>query len=133
MKWLSPFGRYKLEDFDSEYISLDQAIDQSIVFVEKNRQESANTFVKDNSTAESGQVKAADAKVSLDSAGNTTDYGGVAGPLALQPLRAEVEADIPASGHDTAYARKSTTVNKAVQDIEMGSYQWQLFVLCGFE
>jgi hypothetical protein len=27
---------------------------------------------------------------------------------------------------------KSLLVNKAVQDIGMGRYNWQLFVLCGF-
>jgi hypothetical protein len=29
-------------------------------------------------------------------------------------------------------AVKSMLVNKAVQDIGMGRYNWQLFVLCGF-
>lgn len=27
---------------------------------------------------------------------------------------------------------KSKVINKAIQDIGMGTYQWQLFVLCGF-
>ena len=27
---------------------------------------------------------------------------------------------------------KSKIINKAIQDIGMGRYQWQLFVLCGF-
>ena len=27
---------------------------------------------------------------------------------------------------------KSKVINKAIQDIGMGPYQWQLFVLCGF-
>lgn len=27
---------------------------------------------------------------------------------------------------------KSKIVNKAIQDIGMGRYNWQLFVLCGF-
>lgn len=29
-------------------------------------------------------------------------------------------------------AVKSKLINKAVQDIGMGRYNWQLFVLCGF-
>ena len=29
-------------------------------------------------------------------------------------------------------AGKSKVINKAIQDIGMGRYQWQLFVLCGF-
>jgi hypothetical protein len=27
---------------------------------------------------------------------------------------------------------KSKVINKAVQDIGMGRYNWQLFILCGF-
>jgi hypothetical protein len=30
------------------------------------------------------------------------------------------------------FAGKSKVINKAIQDIGMGRYQWQLFVLCGF-
>ncbi|KAK2744622.1 hypothetical protein FQN57_004227 [Myotisia sp. PD_48] len=52
--------------------------------------------------------------------------------LTIETLRAEVESDIGASGHDTAYDRKSKIINRAIQDIGMGRYQWQLFVLCGF-
>jgi len=32
----------------------------------------------------------------------------------------------------TAYEMKSKLINKAIQDIGMGRYNWQLFVLCGF-
>lgn len=32
----------------------------------------------------------------------------------------------------TACLVKSRLINKAVQDIGMGRYNWQLFVLCGF-
>ena len=31
-----------------------------------------------------------------------------------------------------AYLGKSKIINKAIQDIGMGRYQWELFVLCGF-
>ncbi|KAJ5377962.1 uncharacterized protein N7496_005371 [Penicillium cataractarum] len=51
--------------------------------------------------------------------------------LTLEALRAEVESDIAASGHDTVYDRKAKIINRAVQDIGMGRYQWGLFVLCG--
>ncbi|KAF7712448.1 MFS-type transporter [Penicillium ucsense] len=52
-------------------------------------------------------------------------------PLTLEALRAEVEADIVASGSDTSYDRKAKVVNRALQDIGMGRYQWELFALCG--
>ncbi|KAI9037738.1 putative sugar transporter [Aspergillus affinis] len=51
--------------------------------------------------------------------------------LTLEVLRAEVESDIAASGHDSAYDRKAKVINRAVQDIDMGRYQWELFALCG--
>ncbi|PWI75166.1 hypothetical protein PCL_05824 [Purpureocillium lilacinum] len=35
-------------------------------------------------------------------------------------------------GQWTEYEIKSKLINKAIQDIGMGSYNWQLFVLCGF-
>ncbi|KAH0264878.1 MFS general substrate transporter, partial [Aureobasidium melanogenum] len=50
----------------------------------------------------------------------------------LESLRAEVNSDIEADGHNTAYDRKAKVINKAIQDMGMGKYQWQLFVLCGF-
>ncbi|BCS29110.1 uncharacterized protein APUU_70680S [Aspergillus puulaauensis] len=54
------------------------------------------------------------------------------GPLTLEILRAEVENDVVASGHDSAYDRKAKVINRAIQDIGMGRYQWRLFALCGF-
>ncbi|KAJ6443287.1 sugar transporter [Purpureocillium lavendulum] len=35
-------------------------------------------------------------------------------------------------GQWTEYELKSKLINKAIQDIGMGTYNWQLFVLCGF-
>ncbi|KAH3306740.1 hypothetical protein KXV87_008628 [Aspergillus fumigatus] len=52
--------------------------------------------------------------------------------LTIESLRAEIESDVAASGHDTAYDRKSKVINRAIQDIGMGRYQWELFCLCGF-
>lgn len=34
--------------------------------------------------------------------------------------------------HLAASQVKSKLINKAIQDIGMGSYNWQLFFLCGF-
>ena len=52
--------------------------------------------------------------------------------LTIEKLAIEVDSDVAASGHDTAYDRKSKVINRAIMDIGMGWYQWQLFVLCGF-
>lgn len=51
--------------------------------------------------------------------------------LTFESLRSEVETDISASGLDTAYDRKAKVINIAIQDIGMGRYQWELYVLCG--
>lgn len=52
--------------------------------------------------------------------------------LTLESLRDEINHDIAASGTNTSYDIKSKVVNKAIQDIGMGTYQWQLFTLAGF-
>jgi len=104
MGFLWPFKRYHLEDFDSVVIPLGQA----------QRAESAGEEERE------AEKRASD-KDSLDSAVTN-----------LEALRAEIDADVSASGHDSAYDRKSKVVNKALIDIGMGRYQWELFFLCGF-
>jgi hypothetical protein len=51
--------------------------------------------------------------------------------LDLERLRAEIEKDFASSSPDSEYDRKSRIINKAIQDIGMGRYQWELFTLCG--
>ncbi|KAE8147553.1 MFS general substrate transporter [Aspergillus avenaceus] len=51
--------------------------------------------------------------------------------LTLEGLRAEVESALASSGHDSAYDRKAKIINRAIQDIGMGRYQWELFFVCG--
>ena len=42
------------------------------------------------------------------------------------------QASEPPEADDGLSAVKSKLINKAIQDIGMGRYNWQLFVLCGF-
>jgi hypothetical protein len=49
--------------------------------------------------------------------------------LLIERLKNELASDL--AGSD-AYERQSRIVNRAIQDIGMGRYQWELFVLCGF-
>lgn len=51
--------------------------------------------------------------------------------MTFESLRSEVETDITASGLDTSYDRKAKVINIAIQDIGMGRYQWELYILCG--
>lgn len=55
----------------------------------------------------------------------------VDGDSDFERLRYEIERDISASGGDSSYDRKSKVINKAIQNIGMGRYQWELFMLCG--
>ncbi|CAJ2511866.1 Uu.00g074910.m01.CDS01 [Anthostomella pinea] len=57
---------------------------------------------------------------------------GSEGRFTVEMLRAEIESDLQSGGVDSAYDRKSKVINRAIQDIGMGKYQWELFVLCGF-
>ncbi|KAI1502807.1 sugar transporter [Biscogniauxia marginata] len=49
----------------------------------------------------------------------------------IEGLRREVRKGEPGQ-RLTEYELKSKLINKAIQDIGMGRYNWQLFVLCGF-
>ncbi|KAI3396257.1 hypothetical protein diail_12339 [Diaporthe ilicicola] len=53
-----------------------------------------------------------------------------AAEYSIEGLRKEVRRG--GSGLRSDYEMKSMLVNKAVQDIGMGRYNWHLFVLCGF-
>ncbi|WYZ41790.1 hypothetical protein EsH8_V_000685 [Colletotrichum jinshuiense] len=48
----------------------------------------------------------------------------------IEGLRKEVRRG--RRGQWTEYELKSKLINKAIQDIGMGRYNWQLFILCGF-
>lgn len=44
----------------------------------------------------------------------------------------DVQPALPEGSLDTTYEKKARLLNNAVQDIGMGKYQWQLFVVIGF-
>ncbi|KAK4153606.1 hypothetical protein C8A00DRAFT_33626 [Chaetomidium leptoderma] len=54
-----------------------------------------------------------------------------AAEYSIEGLRSEVRRG-KREENWTAYEMKSKLINKAIQDIGMGRYNWQLFVLCGF-
>ncbi|KAI1119062.1 major facilitator superfamily domain-containing protein [Nemania sp. NC0429] len=57
----------------------------------------------------------------------------VVGPT-IEEIIAGLENDtvIPSDAVDATYARKAAVLNRAIKDIGMGWYQWQLFVVIGF-
>jgi len=50
----------------------------------------------------------------------------------IEGLRREIRKGGERGQQWTSYELKSKLINKAIQDIGMGRYNWQLFVLCGF-
>jgi hypothetical protein len=86
----------------------------------------------DQSTSGLPKYSTTDAAANNNTTLTSTNTGDLESPRTLETLRAEIEDDIALTGTDTPYDRKSHIMNKAIADIGMGSYQWQLFVLCGF-
>ncbi|KAJ5723946.1 hypothetical protein N7488_001981 [Penicillium malachiteum] len=83
------------------------------------------------------KVDDSDANKSLDRAPSTENGSAGSLPdtsshLTIEIIRAEVDAEMASSGLDSVYDRKAMVINRALQDIGMGRYQWQLFFLCGF-
>ncbi len=113
--FLNPFGKHDIDDFESVYVPLSAApINSTGASMEEKKQAPLN-----------------DSREDLD-AGQESSLGSDKVGLTIEQLRAEIDEDVAAGGHDTAYDRKSKVINRAIQDIGMGRYQWMLFVLCGF-
>ena len=113
--FLNPFKKHDVSDFPDVYVPLEGAQRNPSVVAENAKKLGA--MLDDLPTYNKGD-----------------DENGLPGPNAnaIELLRAEIDLDVAASGHDSAYDRKSKVINKAIQDIGMGTYQWKLFCLCGF-
>ncbi|KAI9817224.1 MAG: hypothetical protein M1827_001337 [Pycnora praestabilis] len=116
--FMNPFRTHDVSDFPGVLIPLEHAERHNSVIRAAEEREKAG---KGNSPMLSGID-------SEDAPRGSAEYSA----HTIEGLRAEIEEDVAASGHDTAYDRKSKVINKAISDIGMGPYQWQLFVLCGF-
>ncbi|KAL9031687.1 MAG: hypothetical protein Q9196_000320 [Gyalolechia fulgens] len=114
--FMNPFGKHDVSDFEGVYVPLAHAQRHpSVVAAHEHRKHSLTEDAPDEKNIES-------------SPSPEHRYNA----YTVEGLRAEIELDLSASGHDTPYDRKSKVINKAIQDIGMGKYQWSLFVLCGF-
>ncbi|KAI4092686.1 MAG: hypothetical protein LQ344_003354 [Seirophora lacunosa] len=115
--FINPFKKADVSDFEGVYVPLaNSQRHHSVVAAYEDRKNSLNDDNFDEKKLES-----------------PPDLGNqVYSANTVEGLRAEIELEQPASGHDTAYDRKSKVINKAITDIGMGRYQWELFVLCGF-
>ncbi|KAL9633820.1 MAG: hypothetical protein Q9164_004467 [Protoblastenia rupestris] len=120
--FINPFKKHDVTDFPDTYVPLSHAERHpSVVSAHEGKLAGlalGATFADDKTLSADGSPK-------LGPGGELDDH-------TIENLRAEIDADIEASGHDNAYDRKAKVINKAIMDIGMGRYQWQLFVLCGF-
>jgi MFS family permease len=116
MVFLLPFKNYDADSFPGVHVPLSEAPPRhpSVVAMNDKRRASMG-----------GSVNSSDPEKKAERPGSGSGF-------TLEELREEIELDVAASGHDSSYDRKSKVINKAIQDIGMGSYQWRLFVLCGF-
>lgn len=116
MVFLSPFKKYDAESFPNVLIPLSEApVRHETTLGTKDR----------------GRESMVDSVTSVDP-DKKAHHTGSGNNFTLEDLREEIDLDVAASGHDSSYDRKSKVINRAIQDIGMGSYQWRLFVLCGF-
>ncbi|KAI4112518.1 MAG: hypothetical protein LQ345_006343 [Seirophora villosa] len=115
--FVNPFKKADVSDFEGVYVPLaNSQRHHSVAAAYEDRKHSLNDDNFDEKKLES-----------------PPDLGNqVYSANTIEGLRAEIELEQPASGHDTTYDRKSKVINKAITDIGMGRYQWELFVLCGF-
>ncbi|KAL1983385.1 hypothetical protein VTN96DRAFT_10367 [Rasamsonia emersonii] len=115
--WTNPFKPHDKEEFLGVVVPLSEARRHSQSHPGANQNTAANDDKK------------------LDRVGSE-ENGAASNPeyseMTIETIRAEVEREVAASGHDTAYDRKAKVINLAIQDIGMGRYQWELFILCGF-
>ena len=107
--FMNPFQKHDVSDFPDVYVPLAHAERRASSFQET-------------------KIDMKESKIDDSDGSPSRDYN----TQTIESMKAEIDMDIAASGHDTAYDKKSKVINKAIMDIGMGWYQWELFVLCGF-
>ncbi|PLB34314.1 putative sugar transporter [Aspergillus candidus] len=117
MVWINPFQKHDHTDFPGVVVPLSTAPAPA---------HAQSSLEVDNQTG--SDDKSVDQAPSEKGEGSVRNYN----QMTIEALRAEVEGDVVASGHDSTYDRKAKVINRAIQDIGMGRYQWELFALCGF-
>lgn len=113
---VNPFRKQDVSDFTGVYVPLENSQRHASVTSAR----PARKDIKDGNLVDEKKID------------RSPDPSNGYGAHTIDGLRAEIELDLAASGHDTAYDRKSKVINKAITDIGMGRYQWSLFALCGF-
>ncbi|KAF2692127.1 sugar transporter [Lentithecium fluviatile CBS 122367] len=123
---LNPFKKHDVSEFPGVLVPLDQAPHGNSATSRRNGASGTTTPRGEKSeTDEKSARKDSDSPSGAPSLAT----GGVG--LTLERLRAEIDADMAAGDTQTAYDRKAKVINRAIADMGMGRYQWELFFLCG--
>ncbi|CAI6337968.1 unnamed protein product [Periconia digitata] len=129
---LNPFKKHDVSEFPGVLVPLEQAEHRNSIVSQRRMSQvdspdhvAAEKDSQKDKTAEPGRSS------SVASVNHGTAKPGATIGLTLQDLRAEVEQDVAANDTHSAYDMKSKVINRALSDIGMGRYQWELFVLCG--
>uniref|UniRef100_A0A8H7NGA2 Major facilitator superfamily (MFS) profile domain-containing protein n=1 Tax=Bionectria ochroleuca TaxID=29856 RepID=A0A8H7NGA2_BIOOC len=124
MSLLERWGLRHVESVD-DYLSVLIPLDKAHLYSHSAKQGRAGSA----SRREDAEV--GDADEEKDGENETSGMlHGHAGEYSIEGLRKEMRQGN--QGKWTSNEIKSKLINKALQDIGMGTYNWQLFVLCGF-
>lgn len=130
-----PFQKESVDDYQGVLVPLSQATRHPQVLAEYARKQSSEDLrlSQDGTTPLSPEEKKAK-DVGLDTERGMKTAGRIASPNTMEGLRVEILEGSKNDGHgvDTPYDIKSRLINAAIQDIGMGRYNWELFILCGF-
>ncbi|KAI4685101.1 hypothetical protein J4E81_008914 [Alternaria sp. BMP 2799] len=120
--FVNPFKAHHVDEFPGVHVPLDDSTHRASV---------ASTHPRASLAATEKTTKDDKPEDGLTRPDSNASSGVVNHGLTVAALKAEIEAEVAASDNDTPYDRKSKVINKALQDMGMGRYQWQLFALCG--
>ncbi|KAJ4294305.1 hypothetical protein N0V90_007995 [Kalmusia sp. IMI 367209] len=124
MLFLNPFKKHDASEFPNTHIDLEKAHHRNSIASARRQSISQAPNAGDKDDRSPG--KGSDAH-----SGNDSDRAGSTRGLTIAELREEIDSDLAANDSQSLYDRKSKIINRAIADMGMGRYQWQLFVLCG--
>ncbi|OAL47177.1 MFS general substrate transporter [Pyrenochaeta sp. DS3sAY3a] len=123
--FINPFKSHDVSEFPGVLVPLDEATHTSISSHQRTSIATSDRRESDQATKEE-KPESTPIRPESDASSGIVNHG-----LTIEALKAEIEADVAASDTATAYDRKAKVINRALQDMGMGRYQWELFALCG--
>ncbi|KAI8934100.1 hypothetical protein NX059_008863 [Plenodomus lindquistii] len=123
--FVNPFKSHHVDEFPGVLIPLDDTTHRNSVTNPR------ASIAASNTPASEKDDKDRHPSDTLTRPGSNASSGVVNSGMTIESLKADIVADVAASDTDTPYDRKAKVINRALQDMGMGRYQWQLFALCG--